>query len=207
MRILAGFAICCLALTSCDRERRNARPAPVRTIVYDGAARESTLEPGGPKTQPAVANPYYGSAYDIYEGQRWFQWYNCSGCHANGGGGMGPPLIKQQWIYGGEPANIFDTIIKGRPTARTCSSGPAMRRRRSSGGRRRSRHLRLRPRLRRLRRLRQDSVRLLALHTAFRRIFRKKTSSTIRSGRSRRGGTRIARTARTIYGSRTAPSS
>jgi cytochrome c oxidase cbb3-type subunit 3 len=28
---------------------------------------------------------------------------------------MGPPLIKENWIYGGEPANIFDTIVKGRP--------------------------------------------------------------------------------------------
>jgi cytochrome c oxidase cbb3-type subunit 3 len=28
---------------------------------------------------------------------------------------MGPPLIKTDWIYGGEPANIFDTIVKGRP--------------------------------------------------------------------------------------------
>jgi len=87
----------------------------VRTIVYDGAARQSALEPGGPKSQPAVANPYYGSAYDISEGQRLYQWYNCVGCHANGGGGMGPPLIKQEWIYGGEPANLFDTIVKGRP--------------------------------------------------------------------------------------------
>jgi cytochrome c oxidase cbb3-type subunit III len=24
-------------------------------------------------------------------------------------------LIKQHWIYGGEPANMFDTIVKGRP--------------------------------------------------------------------------------------------
>ena len=63
----------------------------------------------------AVANPYYGSAYDISEGQRLYQWYNCVGCHANGGGGMGPPLIKEEWIYGGEPPNIFDTIVKGRP--------------------------------------------------------------------------------------------
>ena len=28
---------------------------------------------------------------------------------------IGPPLIKKDWIYGGEPANIFDTIVKGRP--------------------------------------------------------------------------------------------
>jgi cytochrome c oxidase cbb3-type subunit 3 len=24
-------------------------------------------------------------------------------------------LIKKTWIYGGEPENIFDTIVKGRP--------------------------------------------------------------------------------------------
>jgi cytochrome c oxidase cbb3-type subunit III len=77
---------------------------------------ESTLEPGGPiKPQPVATNPYAGSAYDISEGQRLFNWYNCVGCHANGGGGIGPPLIKKQWIYGGEPENIFDTIVKGRP--------------------------------------------------------------------------------------------
>ncbi len=47
--------------------------------------------------------------------QRLFTWYNCAGCHSNGGGGIGPPLIKNDWIYGGEPANLFDTIVKGRP--------------------------------------------------------------------------------------------
>jgi len=100
---------------SCQREQRNLRPAPVRVAVYDNAATESLLEPGGPKPRAVVSNPYYGTAYDISEGQRLFSWYNCSGCHANGGGGIGPPLIKQDWIYGGEPANIFDTIVKGRP--------------------------------------------------------------------------------------------
>jgi cytochrome c oxidase cbb3-type subunit 3 len=24
-------------------------------------------------------------------------------------------LIKTEWIYGGEPENLFDTIVKGRP--------------------------------------------------------------------------------------------
>jgi len=28
---------------------------------------------------------------------------------------MGPPLIKKDWIYGGEPENLFETIVKGRP--------------------------------------------------------------------------------------------
>ena len=115
MRNVAVIAVGCLALISCNRERRDVRPAPVRTVLYEGAARQSDLEPGGAKPQPNVSNPYYGVAYDVSEGQRLYQWYNCNGCHSNGGGGIGPPLMKQQWIYGGEPANIFDTIVKGRP--------------------------------------------------------------------------------------------
>jgi len=102
-------------LASCQREKRDLRPAPVRLALFDTGARQSELEPGGPKPQPNVTNPSYGSAYEIAEGQRLFNWYNCSGCHANGAGGIGPPLIKEAWIYGGEPANLYDTIVKGRP--------------------------------------------------------------------------------------------
>ena len=31
---------------------------------------------------------------------------NCNGCHANGGGGMGPPLMDDEWRYGGEIEQI-----------------------------------------------------------------------------------------------------
>jgi cytochrome c oxidase cbb3-type subunit III len=111
--LLCGAAI---VLSSCQREHRDIRPAPARLAIYGDAAVESTLHPGGQvKPENIVQNPYNHSAYDISEGQRLFNWYNCSGCHANGGGGIGPPLIKKNWIYGGEPANLFDTIIKGRP--------------------------------------------------------------------------------------------
>jgi cytochrome c oxidase cbb3-type subunit 3 len=114
VRIVAGIIIC-LALTSCQREKRDLRPAPARLAIFGSAATESELQPGGPKAQPVVTNPLHGTAFDISEGQRLFNWYNCSGCHANGGGGIGPPLLKKEWIYGGEPANLFDTIVKGRP--------------------------------------------------------------------------------------------
>ncbi len=106
---------CLLALTGCQREQRNVRPTPTRTAMFGDSARQSELQPGGRQSQPLLANPYAGSAYAISEGQRLFGWYNCSGCHANGGGGIGPPLIKEEWIYGKEPANLFDTIVKGRP--------------------------------------------------------------------------------------------
>ena len=49
------------------------------------------------------------------EGKRLFTWMNCSGCHAQGGGGMGPPLMDDRWIYGSQPEQIFATIVEGRP--------------------------------------------------------------------------------------------
>jgi cytochrome c oxidase cbb3-type subunit 3 len=114
MRFTAAI-LCILALTACEREKRDVRPSPARVVVYNDAAREDDLQPGGVQTMPHVNNPSQGNAYDISEGQRLFDWYNCSGCHAHGGGAIGPPLIKTEWIYGGEPANLFDTIVKGRP--------------------------------------------------------------------------------------------
>ena len=110
--ILCGTIVMC----SCQREKRDLRPSPARLAIYRDAAKESTLRPGGPiRPEPVVTNPYNSTAYDISEGQRVFDWYNCSGCHAHGGGAIGPPLIKQDWTYGGEPQNLFDTIVKGRP--------------------------------------------------------------------------------------------
>ena len=54
--------------------------------------------------------------YAIAEGKRLYVYFHCADCHgANGGGAMGPPLMDQKWIYGGEPDNIYDTITKGRP--------------------------------------------------------------------------------------------
>ena len=113
MRQCAATCICILALVSCKRETRDVRPEPARVVVYGDAARQSQLQPGGPL--PQASNPYHGIAYDLAEGSRLFGWYNCTGCHANGGGGIGPPLMKQNWIYGGESASLFDTIVKGRP--------------------------------------------------------------------------------------------
>lgn len=114
MRRIAAISFCILALSSCQREKRDVRPAPASIAVYHDAARESELQPGGSQPQAQVTNPRHGTGYDVSEGSRLFKWYNCAGCHANGGGGIGPPLIKDNWIYGGEPANLFDTIVKGR---------------------------------------------------------------------------------------------
>jgi cytochrome c oxidase cbb3-type subunit 3 len=103
-----------VALTACKTEQRNVNPEPAMRATFV-AARESPILPGGPVPQVILNSPSEGKAYDISEGQRLFEWYNCSGCHSHGGGGMGPPLMNKNFIYGSEPDNIFDTIMKGRP--------------------------------------------------------------------------------------------
>jgi cytochrome c oxidase cbb3-type subunit III len=101
-------------LPSCKREDRGFRVAPpaVGTAYLPVT---SDLHAGGASTQPGMANPYDENAHAMSEGKRLFSNYNCSGCHANGGGGMGPPLIDDKWIYGSDPDQIFATIIQGRP--------------------------------------------------------------------------------------------
>jgi cytochrome c oxidase cbb3-type subunit 3 len=71
----------------------------------------------------AVPNEYEESAYAVAEGQRLYRWYNCNGCHANGGGGSGPALMDDQWIYGSAPANIVATILEGRPNGMPAFGG------------------------------------------------------------------------------------
>lgn len=103
-----------LVLTGCEREERRFREMP-SAAARRNTERLTTLVPGPYTSDVHVANPYGRNAYAIAEGKRLFTWYNCYGCHANGGGGMGPPLMDAQWIYGSDPENIFATIAEGRP--------------------------------------------------------------------------------------------
>lgn len=105
-----------LSLIACEREERRFRPAPSAASVLD-SVQVSGLRPGAgpPLSTPSLPGYYQESAYAVNEGKRLFNQYNCSGCHANGGGGIGPPLMDSAWIYGSEPSNIFSTILAGRP--------------------------------------------------------------------------------------------
>ena len=109
--ILAVFA---LTFLSCEREERGFR---VKTPDADriNSKQLSTLQPGVATQNPPVKNDYEENAYALSEGKHLFESMNCSGCHAHGGGGMGPPLMDDKWIYGGEPEKIFATIVEGRP--------------------------------------------------------------------------------------------
>ena len=112
------LAIClgaAVALSGCSREVRELRPSPSASQVVN-ETQVSGLNPGAnPLPTPPTPSIYEESAYSVSEGKTLFNQYNCSGCHANGGGGIGPPLMDNNWIYGSQPQNIFVTIIQGRP--------------------------------------------------------------------------------------------
>src|SRR5437764_13398240 len=85
------FLICVIAsvlLLSCTRERREFRQAPpgARTETLS----QSDLHPGGYIPAVQTKNPAEENAPALSEGKRLYEWYNCSGCHSHGGGGIGP---------------------------------------------------------------------------------------------------------------------
>jgi cytochrome c oxidase cbb3-type subunit III len=111
-----------VALAGCKREERDYKPTPAAAARAQTIAL-SPLQPGGARPPVVVPNDYEESAYAVAEGQRLYRWYNCNGCHANGGGGSGPALMDDQWIYGSAPANIVATILEGRPNGMPAFGG------------------------------------------------------------------------------------
>ena len=112
-----SFALILLLLATggCDREAREPRGAPLpetvalpeTTTLYAGATTPTREDPRGAM--------YEGNAYHVSEGARLYKQMNCVGCHSNGGGGMGPPLMDDQWRYGGRMDQIVATLVQGRP--------------------------------------------------------------------------------------------
>jgi cytochrome c oxidase cbb3-type subunit 3 len=98
MRTGVVAAVVVLALGACEREERriDAKPLPAKAVS-------------------AEKGEYDHNAYGTTEGQLLFGQMNCSGCHSNGGGGMGPPLMDDTWRYGYSPDEIFSSIADGRP--------------------------------------------------------------------------------------------
>ena len=103
-----------LALAACQREERRFEP-PVGSTISAPPVRMSEIQPSATDTSTTIAPRYEVNAYALAEGKRLFAWYNCNGCHANGGGDKGPALMDDVWIYGSAPSNIYTTIVEGRP--------------------------------------------------------------------------------------------
>jgi cytochrome c oxidase cbb3-type subunit 3 len=114
--VLGLIVTLALPLAACQRETRDLQPTPAaesgpRSLTV------SDLRPGGgtPPPDDPRGGEYEGNAAHIANGQRYYEWFNCKGCHFNGGGGIGPALMDDKWRYGGEIERIYASIEQGRP--------------------------------------------------------------------------------------------
>jgi cytochrome c oxidase cbb3-type subunit 3 len=104
-----------LTLAGCEREERNFRGLPSAASTGMPAIRQTDLQAGPAVRKTPDHGPYGENAYAVSQGKTLYNQFNCSGCHFQGGGGIGPPLMDAEWIYGSRPENIFETIAEGRP--------------------------------------------------------------------------------------------
>jgi cytochrome c oxidase cbb3-type subunit 3 len=127
LALAMGAALVLIA--GCKREDREYRSSPPLS-AQDASVPMSVLAPGGravatsalkpgdvprPSTPSRKGKQYEQSAYHMSEGKRLFSWFNCTGCHAHGGGGSGPALMDDAWLYGSSIDSIAASIQDGRP--------------------------------------------------------------------------------------------
>lgn len=95
-------------LGACHPHAGAAEGSPPRTRTLVGPI-------PGPGEQPSRPNPLDQEPSAIQQGRRLFVQFNCSGCHGGrAGGGMGPSLRDQVWLYGHDADHIFGSIADGR---------------------------------------------------------------------------------------------
>lgn len=115
MRGTAAGALALLLLACTDGN------TPVDRALPNGQRAAATVRTSalnaGPTVVPVLPpNPYAGDLASVAEGEKLYLAMNCHGCHgAKGGGGIGPPLADADWIYGADDANIYQSVMQGRP--------------------------------------------------------------------------------------------
>ena len=118
--VLAVALASVAALSGCEREKRDFEP-PTGSASGAAATRNVSVRagPGEPIETARLATTQDRrdeyNAFLVNQGKRLFRWYNCNGCHAQGGGNMGPSLMDDKWLYGHRPAEIYASIVEGRP--------------------------------------------------------------------------------------------
>ena len=123
MRLYCRFClVATLALVGCKREARVFDPGTTSAQSANGTVL-SEVSAGTTPPNGNQSNPFAESAYSVGEGKRLYQVYNCVGCHANGGGAIGPALMDADWIYGSSLEQIHSTIIQGRPNGMPSFAG------------------------------------------------------------------------------------
>jgi mono/diheme cytochrome c family protein len=76
----------------------------------DGTKTESAAKVAA-AAPPASGNPFAKSAEAVVEGRKLFLNYGCAACHGmGGGGGMGKPIIDDEWTFASDDKTLFKLI-------------------------------------------------------------------------------------------------
>jgi cytochrome c oxidase cbb3-type subunit III len=112
------------ALGGCEREQREFR-IPAEQSAPPAQSAISPLVGG--VTDLALRTRqqerFGENAFQIAQGKILYGAFNCYGCHAWGGGDIGPPLMDEQWIYGGEIDQVYLSIAQGRANGMPAFAG------------------------------------------------------------------------------------
>jgi cytochrome c oxidase cbb3-type subunit 3 len=104
------------ALAACKREVRSLRTdPPVADALNQVEPMSDRIGGATPRVLTAMDDPYENNAWELNQGKRLYTWFNCNGCHADGGGASGPALMGGWWRYGPDQVSIFLSIRDGRP--------------------------------------------------------------------------------------------
>jgi len=102
---LVAAVVGAMILAGCEREQRDFEH------TFDAAL----IAPSDDASTNARVAHDERNAYALAAGKRLWTWYNCAGCHAQGGGASGPALMDNVWVYGSDPPALYRSIADGRP--------------------------------------------------------------------------------------------
>jgi len=116
MRRLFALAAALVVMVGCEREQRDLRTdPPTADALNDVAPMPNRIGGAPPDVYPALDAPYENNSYQLSQGKTLYHGFNCDGCHAEGGGAVGPAFLNGWWRYGPDLISVFVSIRDGRP--------------------------------------------------------------------------------------------
>ena len=100
-----SYLVCAALLLAGCKDASSSRDDGTKAAPAAGNSTKSVEGASG------SGNPFAKSAEAVIEGRKIYLKYGCSGCHGmGGGGGMGKPLIDDEWKFGSDDQTLFKLI-------------------------------------------------------------------------------------------------
>jgi cytochrome c oxidase cbb3-type subunit 3 len=118
------MVLAALTFGGCERERRDIQPPKPAAAPPSDTALSPLVGGATDLAYRAQQQHTYGeNAYHISQGKTLYAAFNCYGCHAWGGGDIGPPFMDEKWIYGAEIDQVYLSIAQGRANGMPAFAG------------------------------------------------------------------------------------